>query len=198
VGRLKDPADAQAWREFDQRYRDLIVRFLRCRGLQLADAEDCAQAVLAKLVTGLRAFQYDAARGGFRAYLYRCARSALADFFARKGKASAPATAGDATPVARGSGAATEEDPLFAEFERQWVDHHYRIAVARLRETADARTIAMLDATIAGRPARDVAQEMGMTEAAVHKAHQRVRDRLRTLIEEQVRDEEPDDARPPR
>lgn len=73
VGRLCEPADGVAWGEFDRRYRDLIVRFLCGRGLQLADAEDSVRAVPAQLVKGLRSFEYSPMNGGFRAYLFRCA-----------------------------------------------------------------------------------------------------------------------------
>lgn len=40
--RLRNPDDSVAWREFDTRYRELIVWFVRRRGVEAADAEDCA------------------------------------------------------------------------------------------------------------------------------------------------------------
>lgn len=195
VGRLRDPADAEAWREFDGRYRDLIVRFLRGRGLQLADAEDSAQGVLTKLVTGLRTFEYDAAKGGFRAYLFRCTRSALADHFSRQARNGAAVSNPDGLLHAGSIRDDDAADPAFAEFEREWVDHHYRLAVSRYRSTADARAIALFEAALAGRTARLIGQEHGMSEDAVHKAQQRTRDRLSTLIEEQIKDEETGDDR---
>ena len=44
--RLRRPADEAAWREFDAAYSELIVRYCRRLGLQLADAEDVRQLVL--------------------------------------------------------------------------------------------------------------------------------------------------------
>ncbi len=195
VGRLRDPADQDAWREFDHRYRDLIVRFLRGRGLQLADAEDSAQGVLTKLVTGLRAFSYDASKGGFRAYLFRCTRSALSDHFERQARGTTPVSNHEGCLRAGSDRSGDADDPAFAEFEREWVDHHYRLAVSRYRATADGRAIALFEAALAGRTARLIGEEHGMSEDAVHKAQQRTRDRLSALIEEQVRDEEVGDHR---
>ncbi len=192
LGRLRDPADEQAWHEFDRRYRTLIVRFLRSRGLQVADAEDTAQIVLTKLVTGLRAFEYDASKGGFRAYLFRCTRSGLSDFFLRQDNHAHPVSL-ETTRIAASANSDPEAERAF---EREWVEHHYRLAVERYRVTAENRAAAILDATLAGRSVKTIAEDLAMNEAAVHKAQQRLRDRLRELIAEQLRDEEDPHERP--
>src|SRR5262249_19538676 len=80
LGRIRAGEDVSAaWREFEATYRDMLLRFCLSRGLQLVDAEDAVQQVFTKLVTGLKRFEYDPAKGRFRDYLFRCARSALAD-----------------------------------------------------------------------------------------------------------------------
>lgn len=193
VGRLRNADDLQAWQEFDRRYRELIVWFLRRRGLQVADAEDTAQAVITKLIGGLRTFEYDRARRGFRAYLFRCARSGLSDFFSRQTGRPAPVCLHE-----QGSHPATEsDDESFAAFEKEWVDHHYRLAVRRYRADSDPKALEVLEATVAGRSVRSIAQELSMSEPAVHKAQQRLRDRLREFVAQQLRDEEEiDDPKP--
>lgn len=190
LGRLRNPADAEAWREFDARYRDLMVWFLRRRGLQLADVEDVTQQVIVKLLGGLRTFEYDPEKAGFRTYLYRCVRNALADFHSRQDGRSRAVDMGDGHPP----GSPTH-DPLLAEFEREWVNHHYRLAVRRYRQEIDARGVAVLEGTIAGESVRSIAEKSSMSEAAVYKAQQRMRDRLKALIAEQVRDEDLDHGR---
>ncbi|MFN7020824.1 MAG: RNA polymerase sigma factor [Phycisphaerales bacterium] len=182
LGRLRDPTDASAWREFDSRYREMIVGFLRRRGLQVADAEDCAQATILGLVRGLRGFEYDAQRAGFRAYLFRCVRSVLADWFSRHRRGSGP--------VAANGRELPSEQHLFESFEREWIDHHYRLATRRYRERSDPRAIAILEATLEGKSARLLAEALGMTKPALLKAQQRLRDCLRELIAEQLRDED--------
>ncbi|QOI99719.1 MAG: sigma-70 family RNA polymerase sigma factor [Phycisphaeraceae bacterium] len=193
VGRLRDPADAEAWQLFHERYRGLIVGFLRRRGLQVADAEDLAQMVTAKLVSGLRGFEYDPERGGFRAYLYRCTRSVLSDHFRRQ----ASRTGAVSMDEDRNGAGAEPDDAVFAAFEREWVNHHYRLAVSRYREKAEESSLAVLDATIAGHPPKVIAETLSMSESAVYKAQQRLRDRLRDLIAGQLADEEIEHHRVP-
>lgn len=187
MGRLRDPADAEAWREFDGRYRELIVRFLRRRSLQTADAEDLAQLVIGKLVASLQAFEYDRERGGFRAYLYRCTRSVLSDHYSRQDGRRGAVSLHDGGDHHTD---AAEHDGSFEVFEREWVDHHYRVAVRRYRATVDDRGAKLLDLMLTGVGPRTIAEELGMTEGAVYKAQQRLRDRLKELIAEQLRDEE--------
>ena len=190
LDRLRDPADAAAWREFDARYRELIVWFLRRRGLQVADAEDAAQQVIAKLVRGLQSFEYDRSKRGFRAYLYRCTRSVLSDHFSRQAGRMETVSLHSGDVGEHPNAAGGSQDDTFDAFEREWVDHHYRLAVQRYRYAADPRSVAVLEATMAGRGAQAIAAELNMTDAAVHKAQQRLRDRLKELIAEQLHDEE--------
>ncbi|MBX3315341.1 MAG: sigma-70 family RNA polymerase sigma factor [Phycisphaeraceae bacterium] len=186
VGRLRNVDDELAWREFDRRYRGLIVGFLRSSGLQLSDAEDLAQTVVSKLVSGLRSFAYTRENGGFRAYLFRCSRNTLHDYFLRQAHSARSVSLREVHDEASGG----TSDAAWDLFEREWVDHHYRIAVRRFRDSASDRALDILEATLAGRSTRSIAEELGMTEPAVHKAQQRIRDELRGLIAEQLRDEE--------
>src|SRR4051812_8102449 len=74
--RLRDsPQDSEAWGEFVGRYRPLLGAWGRHWGLQEADAEDVAQAVLLRLAVKLRQFDYDPAQS-FRGWLRTMARHA--------------------------------------------------------------------------------------------------------------------------
>src|SRR5690348_14597759 len=77
LSRVRNPSDDQAWREFELKYRELILRFCRRQGMQQADAEDVIQIVLANLLRSLPNFLYDRNRGRFRDYLYRSVRNAI-------------------------------------------------------------------------------------------------------------------------
>ncbi len=85
LGKLRhQPADTGAWEEFVRRYRPRIYAYCLAFPLQPADAEDVSQAVLLKLTTKLREFQYDPAQS-FRAWLKAVTRHILLDFLAERG-----------------------------------------------------------------------------------------------------------------
>jgi RNA polymerase sigma-70 factor (ECF subfamily) len=175
---VRDSADAAAWARFEATYRDMLVRFARSRGLQQADAEDVVQAVFAKLVAGLRRFEYDRGKGRFRDYLFRCVRSAIADL--RGCPTIGP------SPVVRDGGTSGDDEAL----EREWVGHHYRRAISEVGRTSEAASVAVFESLLRGLSVREAAREAGMSEEAVYKVQQRMRERLRAQIEKQVREED--------
>ena len=65
-----------------------------------------------------------------------------------------------------------------AEWEEEWMHHHYRLAMETVRETADPKSVAVFERLLAGDSTDQVAQAFGMTRDAVHKVKQRLRDRL--------------------
>lgn len=189
LARLREGDDADAWGQFEHTYRDLLVRFCRSLGIQAADADDISQMVLLKLVNGLKRFEYDPARGRFRDYLFRCARSTIADWKSRPTPRGWSVVPGGESALGRDG-----EDGLAAAFEREWVDHHYRRALRALREQMEPRSVEVMEALIRGRSVAQAGAEFQMTEDAVYKIQQRARQRLRELIESQVRDENDGDA----
>ncbi len=183
LSRVRDGSDHAAWREFDERYRELILRFCRRRGLQQADADDVAQTVLANLSKSLRGFEYDRSRGRFRDYLYRCVRGVLFERAARPRRDNA-ALSSRVEAVLEGP------DDEAAEFEAEWVAHHYRLAIAAVRETFEARSVEIFDKSVAGASVADLAREHGMSEQAVHKVRQRIKARMEELIAAQIHEED--------
>ncbi len=67
--RLSEGVDPGAWKDFHDRYQELIKGFGRRYGLQAADCEDAAQEVLLALSRSMGDFNYDPAKGKFRSYL---------------------------------------------------------------------------------------------------------------------------------
>ncbi|MGD9690234.1 MAG: RNA polymerase sigma factor [Phycisphaerales bacterium] len=185
LSRLRDTDDQASWREFEARYRELIIRFCRARGGQLADAEDIAQAVFASLVRALPGFTYDRQRGRFRDYLFRCVRAAASEH------ARAAARAGTPLEFAPASRDAETADPQAATiWEREWMAHHYRLALAELERTFDASSVAVLRQSLSGQSPAAIAEALGLTPDAVYKARQRVRARVEEIIARQVVEED--------
>src|SRR5262245_45728264 len=78
--RLRDPADADAWRTFVDLYAPLVYALGRRHGLQDADAADLTQEVFTAVSTAVRSLVYDPRRGRFRGWLHTVARNKLLDF----------------------------------------------------------------------------------------------------------------------
>src|SRR3954451_10319680 len=78
--RLRDPRDAEAWREFVELYTPLVYGYARKQGLQEADASDLTQDVLGAVVGGIGRLDYDPGRGAFRNWLFTVVRRKLTDW----------------------------------------------------------------------------------------------------------------------
>jgi len=188
LSRVRNPGDHTAWREFDEHYRELLLRYCRRRGVPYADAEDVVQAVFADLVRSLPQFTYQPDRGRFRDYLYRCVSNTIADWARRPNRRlQAVLPVGDA--LAAASGAAGDSEAA-AVWQQEWENHHFRRAMQTIRRSFDARNVALFERSISGATVAELAREFDMNEAAVHKARQRIRDRMSELIAQQVREED--------
>lgn len=189
LSRVRDPADTAAWREFDSRYGELVLRYCRRRGLQHSDAEDVRQMVMLKVSRALRDFKYDPRRGRFRGFLWRIVRNENLRYVTRPN--TAPNRVGTYGSPAVEPAAPRDMDEVW---EEEWTHHHLRMAMRRIRETFDPRSVSVFESLLSGEAVDAVARQTGMTRDAVHKVKQRVRDRLKDLIAEQISEEDQFDA----
>lgn len=183
LGRLRAGGDDEAWREFDRRYRGLVIRYCLRRGLQIVDAEDVRQSVMIGLTKSLKQFRYDRARGRFRSYFGRVVQNAVTRFQrTRRHEVSF-----DDLAEARAAPAPEPEDAPWVE---EWRIHHLKLALDAVRPAVEPESLAVFERLIEGSETAEVARELGMTEAAVHKVKQRMRDRLKEIVARQIRDED--------
>lgn len=72
--RLRDPQDQAAWTEFVAIYEPLLLRLMRQRGLQEADARDATQQVILAVTQLVDRWQPDGREASFRRWLFTIAR----------------------------------------------------------------------------------------------------------------------------
>lgn len=186
--RLRDGRNQQAWAEFLEIYQPLILRLVRCRGLQDADAREVTQDVLLAVVAAIPNWDVDPAKGSFRGWLSTITRNLVVNFLVRQSRH--PRGSGDsdfARWLSEVPAADCNESKFFdIEQRRQF----FQWAAARVRsEVSDNTWQAFQRTSIDRRDIAEVARDLGTTAGAIYVARSRVMKRLRECIEQLQREE---------
>lgn len=181
--RLRDAGDQRAWMDFWRVYEPLILRIVRRKGLQDADANEVAQEVLVAVSRAIDRYEVDPQRGSFRAWLATITRNLVVNFLIRQSRH--PRGSGDSLwqswletiPSPTG-----QESELFLKEEKQQL---FRWAVEQVRPQVHKNTwLAFWETAVQGRPAPEVARQLEIPVGAVYVARSRVMKRLRETIQE--------------
>jgi RNA polymerase sigma-70 factor (ECF subfamily) len=174
--RLRQPGDADAWRQFVHLYTPLFYQWTRRLGLQSADAADLVQEVFLKLCRALPHFQYDRRRS-FRAWLFTVLRNQWQEWCRRP----VPVPTGD---VEETQDERAQDNGAGAIEEEEYRAHLRGRALRLIQSEFSSSTWQAFWATVVdGRPAVEVAAEVGLTPNAVYLARGRVLRRLREALD---------------
>ncbi len=174
--KLRTPGEEGAWTRFVQLYTPLLYHWALSVGLQEQDASDLIQDVFVLLIQKLPQFEYDPKRS-FRAWLRTVALNRLRDT-KRTGRL-------DPKPKdPRLLEGQSQADPL----ESFWEEEYQQMLLSRAltimqAEFQSATWRACWETIVGGRPAAEVAQELGLSENAVYIAKCRVLKRLRQELD---------------
>lgn len=173
--RLRDPRDAGAWEQFVAAYGPLVYRSARRRGLSHADAEDVTQRVFARVLGGIRGFDYDRRRGRFRDWLRTVVRNEVFRYLGQERGDSVLTALPDDT-------AAPADDPDWAG---DFAASVLAAALERCRPHFEADTWSAFEAVWRhDRPAAVVAAELGRPVTWVYVAKSRALGQLWDVIRE--------------
>ena len=184
--RLRDPQDQQAWAQFVSIYEPLVLRMMRQRGLQEADARDVTQQVILAVMQAVERWQPDGAAASFRRWLFDIARKLALKFVQRATPRKGPARRG------RGGSDMLELFQTLPEPEHRTVaafDEEYRQAVFewaadKVRtEFRDSTWQAFWRTCVQNEPINAVAEALGTTAGNIYVARSRVIARLRKFVE---------------
>ena len=180
--RVRDPADQEAWHEFVEIYRPIILRLARQKGMQEADAEDVAQEVLVAVAKAVELREHDRKRAKFRTWLHRMAQNAILNALAR-GKPDRGS--GDSALLAvlnqHESHTGPDSDLLRLEYRREV----FRWAVRQVRkEFHQATWDAFWLTAVEGRAVEVVAEELAKNPGAIYAARSRVIRRIQEKVTE--------------
>lgn len=180
--RLRDRSDEDAWREFGQIYRPVILRYARGKGMQQEDAEDLAQQVLLAVSRAVERWEVDARRASFRTWLHRVTHNLLINAVTRGAVVRGSGDSGvqwllDQQPAAEHP----DSDLLQLEYRREL----FRWAARQIRREFQPATWQAFWATaVHNRRVEEVAAEQRKSRGAVYAARSRVMRRLRQKIAE--------------
>jgi RNA polymerase sigma-70 factor (ECF subfamily) len=172
--RLQAGSETQSWDRFVRLYTPLIYGWARGKGIEREEAADVVQEVFAVLVRKLPTFQYNPT-GGFGQWLRTITVNKCRDLLRRR--ASRPAQTNlDPAPA--------DVDGVAAFTEAEYRQRLARLALEIMRDEFEENTWkACWEHVVSGRPAAEIAEDLGMTPGAVYVAKSRVLRRLREELE---------------
>jgi RNA polymerase sigma factor (sigma-70 family) len=173
--RLRDLGDQRAWDEFHERYAPMIRGW--CRHWFPRETDDMVQEVFTRLVSCLKAFEYEPGKGRFRGYLKTVTHRLMQDLKERAVRQ--PPIDGDAAPD-EAPARVDLWDRLAAMFDLELLE----LAKVEVRARVTDRTwSAFVAVAEQGRDPAEVARELGMKVGAVYQARYSVITELKREIE---------------
>jgi RNA polymerase sigma-70 factor (ECF subfamily) len=174
--RLRQPGEREAWERFVELYTPLLYYWARRVGLQPEDASDLVQDVFAVLVQKLPEFTYDRHKS-FRGWLRAVTLNKWRENQRRLARVPANGLEDGVDDLADLNGAV---DLWEAEYRKHLVGRALRVMQTDFQPTTWK---ACWEHVACGRPAAQVAAELGISVGAVHAAKFRVLARLRQELD---------------
>jgi RNA polymerase sigma-70 factor (ECF subfamily) len=173
--RLRRPDAGEAWSRFVDLYTPLLLFWARQSGLQESDAADVVQDILVTLLERLPGFDYTPGRS-FRNWLCTITRNKCREYFRRQ-------------QVRRGEPLGEQADARQADPSTALAEDDYQVyvlgrALALMQQEFQPTTWqACWEHVVQGRPAEEVAAEVGISVNAVYLAKSRVLRKLRRELD---------------
>lgn len=174
---LRDPANRTIWTAYVERYRPLVIGYVRRLGVAQDEAEDVAQSALLAFASAYRQGRYDRDRGRLSSWLFGIVTHEVRAHLRRvRHRAELP----DADDLLARLPA---EDELAALWEGRWRALVLRACLHQVAQEVQPVTMdAFCAFALEGKPAREVAARLGLSENAVFGAKRRVLARVRELV----------------
>ena len=185
--RLRETHDQQAWAEFVSIYEPLLLRLMRQRGLQEADARDVTQQVILAVTQAVHRWQSDGQQASFRRWLFTIARKLALKSVQQGRPARGPARdgVGGSEMLELLNTLPEPEQRTAATFEDEYRNEVFRWAADRIRgEFRDTTWQAFWCTCVLNEPIADVADRLGITVGNAYVARSRIIARLKKVVEE--------------
>ncbi len=176
--RLRDRADADAWKRLVDLYAPLLSTWLRHHGLQVADVDDLVQEVLLTVAREAPRFEHSGRPGAFRHWLRNILANRLREFW--RGRRLRPVATGDSDFVELLDRLQDPDSGISHLWDQEHDQHIVRRLLAMIEpQFAPSTWQAFRRVVLEGARPDAVAAELGLTVNAVFIAKSRVLQRLR-------------------
>jgi RNA polymerase sigma-70 factor (ECF subfamily) len=184
LDRVRDGHDQDAWSEFFAVYKPLLIGYVRsrCRGRDDQAVDEIVQTVFIKLHGVMRTFSLDQERGRFRTYLFRVTQNTLTDYQRKGARRKDREPLAGPEPVEPPSGG---QDELDQEIQRVI----FARVTAQVRAEVEPKNPNKWRSFelhgMNGRPAKEVADELGIKTDLVYQNSKRVLETIVARCQEQ-------------
>lgn len=179
LGRLANWQDQVSWSAFFDLYWRLLYSVALKSGLQETEAEEAVQETILAVAHNIGKFRYDPARGSFKSWLLKIARTKIVDQF-RKRDAMA-ASLPDDFPQTRNA--------IDEVWDTEWRENLLDAALTVLRKQVDPLQFQIFDCyVIKNWEPGKVAQAVGVSVGQVYLAKNRIAPKLKAIVERLERD----------
>ncbi len=177
LARIKNPRNTEAWAQFYELYAPLIYRYARARRLGREDAEDVRSKCYEAIVQQIKTFDYDRAKGGFKAWLRTLVNRRVVDLLRKKRERHAESEE---------LRLLVAEEPTPDEiWERQWKHQHLKYCVEQIRTSMSQHYFeAFSKLVLEGWTVSEVCDHLGLSPNQVYKAKSRLLRRVRRKLAE--------------
>ena len=173
---VADTENEAAWQRLFDLYAGFVFSLARAKGLNDADADDIVQVVFTDLARNLPTFQYDRAKGKFRAYLSGLVNWRVMDKL-KVGKRDADLKAS----FWEEAKAASSDDNGFAE--REWQAAALEEALRRIKPDVNPEHYAVFVASaIEGQDTETVMRLYGISSDNLYQIRKRLTAKLRETV----------------
>ncbi len=181
LDRLRQPNDQDAWRRFVSLYTPLLIAWGKRLGIDSDETDDFVQEVLLLLLDKLRSFEHRGV-GSFRGWLKSVAVNKSRERFRRR--APPGAIGGDD----QGWSQITNADDPTGFWQVEYRQHLVARALQVMQNEFEPKTWqACWQRVVEERPAAEIAETLGLSEAAVYvysgRVLRRLREELRDLLD---------------
>lgn len=187
IRRVRDPRDAESWREFVELYEPLLWSYVRSKNLSDSDTRDVVQEVFLSLLRALPTFNLDHSRGRFRTWLWQVTMNGIAEHFRKQKRHDKAKDAfQEVAPVA--APPSDQPDPDWEKAHRQRV---LEFVLPKVKAKTQEKTWWCFEQhVLKNRPGTELAKEAGISANAVCVNAARVLAKVREMAAEYSEDDD--------